>query len=333
MSVDLSKKRVILIHGLASKPPDEDLSALWRKSIVENIRVDDAELALELDSRDDVFSSAYWANATPHHIEDDQDYVSKLKGQVEAVIEERKEIGDGFHVGVRDKVEAFFKTRGADLLSLLGGALKVNDDVIKAFLRETELYDEDQHVADRMRQPLEEALRAAWTDNCDVALLSHSMGTFIAYDVLWRFSHRTVPGFKEFADKRVQMFATLGSPLGDSAVRGLLFARHHKSNGIRQYPTNVDFWHNYACLGDVVSHQHNFDEAFFKPMRELGIFPEAPRYRAIDYTQLHNPFKVVEHDGNKDREKRNPHKSFGYLVQPRLGTWLRDFMRGDLELQ
>lgn len=69
---------------------------------------------------------------------------------------------------------------------------------MKMFLRETELYDEDQYIADKMREPLENALREAWDNSCDIALLSPSMGTFISYDVLWRFSHRNVEGFKEY---------------------------------------------------------------------------------------------------------------------------------------
>ena len=121
-----------------------------------------------------------------------------------------------------------------------------------------------------------------------------------------------------------------GSPLGDPTVRDLLFARHHRNHGRRQFPTNVDRWHNYACLGDVVSHQHDFESDFFEDMRAEGILPKRPRHRAIDYANLHNPFEVVAHKGNKGSEKRNPHKSYGYLVQPRLGTWVADFLRGGL---
>ncbi len=58
-----------------------------------------------------------------------------------------------------------------------------------------------------------------------------------------------------------------------------------------------------------------------------------PNYRAIDYINLNNPFKVVTHSGNKDNEKRNPHKSYGYLFQSRLGAWLIDFLKGNLIYQ
>ena len=330
MAIDVSNKRIIMIHGLASKPPPASTHELWQRCVVENIRIEDAPLASALDRHPDLFESAYWANATPHHIEDDARYVRKLRVQVEKVIQERRRIKKKFHVGTREKVSAFFKDRGEDLAKIVAGALTVKDDVMKHFLREAELYDQDQYIADCMRRPLEDALRRAWDDGREIAILSHSMGTFISYDVLWRFSHRSVDGFHDYNQRRVRMFVTMGSPLCDSVIRGILFARHHRKKGERQYPTNIDFWHNYACLGDVVSHGHDFEDVFFKPMRELGVFQSRFKHRTIDYERLHNPFEVVSHQGNRNSEKRNPHKSYGYLVQPRFGTWLTDFLRGRL---
>ena len=329
--MDLTKKRIIMIHGLASKPPQADLDRLWSKCLIENIRIDNKSLAKQLENNPQVFNSAYWANATPHHIEDDRAYVNKLQIQVDRVIEERRKIKSKFHVGVGDKVNAFFKDRGQDVVRLLAGALTVKDDVMKAFLRETYLYDEDQYIADKMRAPLEAALTSAWDEGCDVAVLSHSMGSFIAYDVLWRFSHRSLPEYKKYRNKKLQMFVTMGSPLGEQSIRDLLFSRFHKNKGKREYPNNIERWHNYACLGDVVSHYNDFENLFFNNMRELGILAKTPKYRAIDYVNLHNPFEVVSHAGNKNAEKRNPHKCFGYLVQPRLGTWLADFLQGKLK--
>lgn len=330
MTQNLAKKRIIMIHGLASKPPQKNLHSFWSNCIIENIRNEDNSLAVSMAKTPKLFVSAYWANATPHHIEDDSSYVKELDVQVKNVIDKRKNIKDEFHVGTEEKVGDFFKDKGVDLVKLLAGALTVKDEVMKNYFRETKLYDEDQYIADRMREPLEIALRKAWDDNCDVALISHSMGTFISYDVLWRFSHRKTSEFSKYQNKRVQLFITMGSPLGDSTVRGILFSRFHKSYPMRQYPVNIDFWHNYACLGDVVSHYNNFEEVFYNPMRELNIFPNEPKYRAIDYVNLHNPYEVVTHEGNQNREKRDPHKEYGYLVQPRLGTWLIDFLKNKL---
>ena len=326
MAVDLGSKKIIMIHGLASKPPPDFTHHLWRKTLTENIRVSHRQLARSLDADADVFESAYWANVIPHHIPDDTGYCRKLGLQVDKVIDERREIRDSFHVGMKEKVGSFFKDRGLDLVKLLAGALSVKDEVMTDFLRETELYEQDQYIADQIRAPLENALRRAWDEGREPIIISHSMGTFISYDVLWRFSHRKTADFRNYNDKRVKMFITLGSPLGDATVRGLLFARHHLDHSQRRFPTNIDFWHNYACLGDVVSHQKNFDNIFYQPMRELNLFRSTKKFRSIDYVDLHNPFEVVSHAGNRNREKRNPHKSYGYLAQPRLGSWIADYL-------
>ena len=240
--------------------------------------------------------------------------------------DERRKIKDGFHVGMKEEVGSFFKDRGLDLVKLLAGALTIKDDVMTVFLRETELYEQDQYIADQIRAPLENALRQAWDEGREPIIVAHSMGTFISYDVLWRFAHRKTAGFRKYNNKRVKMFITLGSPLGDSTVRNLLFARHHRDHNQRQFPTNIDFWHNYACLGDVVSHQKNFSDIFYQPMRKLKLFPSSKKFHSIDYVDLHNPFEVVTHSGNRNKEKRNPHKSYGYLAQPRLGSWIADYL-------
>ncbi len=326
MPVDLASKKIIMVHGLASKPPADFTHHLWRRTLTENLRVSHRQLAQSLDAHDEVFESAYWANVVPHHIPDSAGYCKKLQVQVDKLIDERREIKDGFHVGMKEKMGGFFKDRGLDLVKLLAGALTIKDDVMTDFLRETELYDQDQYIADKIRAPLENTLRRTWDEGREPIIVAHSMGTFISYDVLWRFSHRKTDGFKKYNNKRVKMFITLGSPLGDSTVRDLLFARHHLDHSQRRFPTNIDFWHNYACLGDVVSHQKNFSDIFYQPMRELKLFPSGKKFRSIDYVDLHNPFEVVTHSGNRNKEKRNPHKSYGYLAQPRLGSWIADYL-------
>ncbi len=330
MTADLSNKKIILIHGLSSKPPAAVALDLWRKTLLENIRVIDGGLARQLEKKPQVFEMAYWADAVPHHIPDDAAYCRKLEVQVDEIIAERRRVKDRFHVGTGEKVGSFFKDRGIDLAKLLAGALSIKDDVMTGFFRETELYDQDQYIADRIRAPLEAALRKAWDRNCEPIIVSHSMGSFISYDVLWRFSHRRTEAFRGYHRKKIKMFVTMGSPLGDPTVRNLLFASHHPDHGRRRFPTNIERWHNYACLGDVVAHQKNFHDIFYQPMRALKLFPAKPGFRTIDYANLHNPFEVVPHRGNRNRERRNPHKSFGYLVQPRLGSWIADYLHDRL---
>ena len=53
MPIDLDKKRIIMIHGLASKPPERDVHELWKRCVVENIRAEDQALAQALTKRFD----------------------------------------------------------------------------------------------------------------------------------------------------------------------------------------------------------------------------------------------------------------------------------------
>lgn len=328
---ELNKKKIIFIHGLASKPPEEKIHTFWQRCITESIRVEDPKLANQIDKQtQNLFEMAYWANATPHHIEDESWYVSKLEDEINEVIRVRKKSKDDFHVGTGKKIEAFFADKGVHLLHLLTGALQTKNVLFKRFLQEIKLYQDEQYIADRMRAPLEEALRNAWDNQQEVALISHSMGSFIAYDVLWRFSHRSEEKFKRYAKNKVKIFATLGSPLGDPAIQELLFSSFHDTDSKRHFPNNIEFWHNYACLGDVVSHYNTFEDVFFKPMRKLQCIKGKEHYHTIDYINLHNPFRVVAHPENKKNVKENPHKSYGYLVQPRLATWLMDFLKEQL---
>src|SRR5210317_824077 len=109
MSIDFSNKKIIMIHGLASKPTPEITHQLWRRTLTENIRVSHGLLARSLDAHEDIFESAYWANFVPHHIPDDAAYSKKLGKQVDKVIDERREIKDKFHVGMGEKVGSFFQ--------------------------------------------------------------------------------------------------------------------------------------------------------------------------------------------------------------------------------
>lgn len=317
----LENKRIIMIHGLASKPPQNDLHKLWTKCLVENLKAEDKNLLSNVKPKqlNDIFRTVYWANEVPTHLEDDPDHVKSLQKKVNTVIAERKK-QDDFHVGLGSKFKAFFKNRGLDVVDIFSTALTIKDNVAAGVLEEVNLYKNDQYIADRIRTTLEEELKDAWDNNKDVALLSHSMGTFVSYDVLWRFARRNVSDYPSYQNKKVNLFVTLGSPLGDKVVQDLLFGSRYGTDDQRFYPSNIDYWHNYACLGDIVSHDSTLDDDFFQAMIGHKLLK---KNKVRDYKDLYNPF--IAPSG-----KRNPHKSYGYLVQPKLAKWLVKFLKNDL---
>ena len=48
MSVDFGNKKIIMIHGMGSKPSPEATHDLWRRTLIENIRVSHRLLARSL---------------------------------------------------------------------------------------------------------------------------------------------------------------------------------------------------------------------------------------------------------------------------------------------
>ena len=184
--------RIIFVHGMGAKPPAEDLHALYKKALIENVRIDNGSLAADMESNGTLFVSAYWANAVPDHIEDSTESIQKLTAAVERVIQTRRDLGNDMHISRKGWVKATAETFGLTIVNALGTALTIKDNVINEHAREVRLYKNDQLIADRIRTPLETALRKAWDDPTisRTVIISHSMGTFISYDVRIPFTRR-----------------------------------------------------------------------------------------------------------------------------------------------
>ena len=96
-------------------------------------------------------------------------------------------------------------------------------------------------------------------------------------------------------------------------------ARHEIIEGPARFPGHlelgqlVDAFHR----GDVVGHDSTIEDDFFSDMKKY-----VKAYKAgelMDYTKLFNPFVTGE-------GKKNPHKSYGYLIQPKLSQKFKEFI-------
>ncbi|MFT5396243.1 MAG: hypothetical protein ACI85N_001440 [Gammaproteobacteria bacterium] len=323
--INTSKLTIVFVHGLASKPPGTDLHRLWKKAFIENIRIDSISLANELEANPDTFKSAYWANAIPDHIEDTVDYVTDLNKDVNKVIGIRRRLKNQMHIKKDGWAKANIKKFGLSIVDALGSALTIKDDVIEKYMREVRLYRNDQFIAEQIRQPLEDILTEAWNKKHKVVIISHSMGTFISYDVLWKFSHRSEEKYTKYRDNKVDYFITMGSPLGDNKLRDFMLIERWKKSADsdnpeeqqRLYPLNIKKWHNFSAYGDVVCHDSTLKDDFFDGMKKYVSAYRSDQLR--DYTKLYNPFVNAE-------DKKNPHKSYGYLIQPKLSQKFKEFI-------
>lgn len=149
---------------------------------------------------------------------------------------------------------------------------------------------DDDGAATRIRQGLAALLREA--RDRPILLLGHSMGSVICWDTLWHLHNA------QRIDVAVDLFLTMGSPLGQRYVQArLLFAKARDKGcmtpGIRR-------WVNLAAAGDLTSLDQRLADDF------------APRFPgsdlAIEDAGVSNAFRL---DGVLE-----PHAEYGYLANP-----------------
>ncbi len=312
--------KIICIHGLASKPPKAILVDNWKRCLCQNLHFSDPAAFPDPHDPDlrDRIEVVYWANAIPDQLEDDQDYTDALGDRIDELIALRKEKGEAFHMAKKWNLRSLSKSFLLGAASTMSSAFTIKDNIAESKLVEARLYRHDQYIADAIRKPLIDAITGAWDAGCEVMILSHSMGTFIAYDVLWQLSRRDE--YTAYRDQRIRCLVTMGSPLGDGYIQSLLFGDRYEGKSERRYPANIDSWLNFSAFGDAVCHDSTLSDDFLKTMEHLGLLPSSAM-SGRDYIKLWNPFVSVS-------GKSNPHKSYGYLVQPKLAQWIGRFLRG-----
>jgi pimeloyl-ACP methyl ester carboxylesterase len=183
------------------------------------------------------------------------------------------------------------------------------DPAVKSTIRETARYFHNRdRIASRVREQLKEPLRRLLDEQRRILLIGHSMGSVIAYDALWELTHlERRPG-------KVDLFLTLGSPLGMSFVQKRLLGA--REQGPRRYPGNIGRWLNVAAQGDLTALDATLRDDF-RPMLELGLIESLDDYSGAIFNYFRNAAGL------------NVHRSYGYLVNPRVGEIIARWWRGE----
>jgi len=180
------------------------------------------------------------------------------------------------------------------------------DRRIKNMLQDTIRYfDNIDSLAARIRDIVKKELIRAHDECGAVCVIGHSMGSVIAYEALWSLTHqdgRTVP---------VELFLTLGSPLGMQYVQKRLLGLH---DGSGRYPAGIDRWANVSAVGDLVSVDRRVSDDF-SPMLAQGAVRVIEDHDDI-YTAFRNDHGL------------NSHRCYGYLAHPRVGEIIARWCRG-----
>jgi hypothetical protein len=172
-------------------------------------------------------------------------------------------------------------------------------------------YFQDHAFASRLRQRLQQVLIPALRRRERVLLIAHSLGSVVAYDVLWKLSHMSE--YAALRGRKIEGLVTMGSPLGDKLVKEQLLGWRYPVP--QRYPTNIARWTNLSARGDLVCHDASLANDF-RPMLKRGV---------VSHFEEHTNRCTVY----RGREGVwNPHKLYGYLILPELGRLVANHVGG-----
>lgn len=298
---------IIGIHGLGNKPSKQTLEEWWIKSMQEGLIANNFKTTLPK------FELVYWADImydlpldetiidVEHPLHIDEKYQPAPKYFMAEDHSMRKKIVDFLN---RQLNRIFLN----DDFSL--NYSYITDIIVNKYFRDLEIYytencsdlsDKSCKAKDLIKGRLLAILEKYKNDN--IMLVSHSMGSIIAFDVL-SFDAPHIP---------VRTFVTMGSPLGLPIVISKIAAEEKRRlndyNHMVTPPSVTKNWYNFADITDKIAFNYKLAESFSQ--NEQNVEPE-------DFLVENN----YESNG-----KRNPHKSFGYLRTNEFAQILNDFIQ------
>lgn len=285
---------IIGIHGLAKKPAKRTLTRWWGNAICEGLNHNIRKYKVKnITSPQLNFSMVYWNHLmgknrllTLAQLKKKQDHYQKaLKGDIRSY---QPRSSDKMRIMARDFKE--------DIIGLMIGITQnqISRVVMQKFLEDLYQYYDNLKIRNALQNCL--IANLAKHKNKRIMLISHSMGTIIAYDVLRQLA------LKEDTPI-IEHFITMGSPLGLPFI-----TKRDRMRGTPSVPDNVKKWSNFADMSDPVCTDPYLADDYKKS--KIGI-------NVVD--------QLVLNDWPHDKYKLS-HKSYGYLRTPEVSKTIAKFL-------
>ena len=303
-------QRLFLVHGRNFKPKKRLLEGFWVEALRHGVRRDFGEEAAErFESIEKRF--VYYGQLSNEFLaQHDRRYdEEKDVADRRATLEALKAIPRGDFYDKRTYHENSSLFRGfreffLDALARPTDFFGVADNLASMIAPDMAHYwNEETEFGSKVRATLTWPLREALKDGDDVMLIGHSLGTLVAYDVLWKFCYTSE--HKEVHDCAITHFVSLGSPLGNPTVQVRL--KGGKLRGSRKYPKNILRWSNVAAEDDYICHDETVQDDF---QRMAGT-------KIVD----HRIYNLAVKDGSA-----NQHHGAGYLIHPIVAKLVNEWI-------
>lgn len=303
-------RTIILIHGRATKPAEPDLKGLWLEALRHGLERDHSHKVAEFDRANIEF--VYYGDISNSFLAPEgHDLASDLQSRRITLDElkahsKEKFFDESIYNSLPGKTSA--KEAVVDALAGITSFLGISQPLISAVTPDMREYwnPESQYGSD-VRYPIIKPLRKAMDAGDVILVIAHSLGTMIAYDTFWKFC-RMGEYRPEYTNKKIDLFISIGSPLGDETVKQNL--KGSNVNGFRRYPSNIRRWVNIAAEDDYVSHDQRIADDYRDMVSGL-----------VDSIEDRRIYNLSVREG-----KSNPHHGVGYLIHPALAQTLADWL-------
>lgn len=292
---------ILYVPGLLPKPAAELHREALRRCLLEGVRRVDAATADAIRSSDHSFDLIAWNFDFYREHRD----IALDHAAIDAVLEQAS-------ASDQDIREASsFMRRMTLSLYRMGDRLPfliphLANERMEVHLQDLRRYCRNvDGAADLARERLKQQLQAANETGRPLLLLTHSMGSVIAFDSLWQLSHED-----DYA-MTVDTWVTMGSPLGQNYLQKRVLG--HGESGQRRYPANIRRWINLTAVGDLTAIDPSLGDDFAE-MAELGL---------VESIEDLSMFNFYRQDG-----QLNVHAEYGYLVNAVTGQVVADWWQG-----
>jgi len=299
----MKARHIIYVPGKNPKPPSLQHQEMLWKALLEGVRRASPETFHDLSKHSDNFKLISWNYLYYLSRKDDSEQIPWLEALIEKQEPTKLDIREA-HAWKRKLDKILYST-----IDQLPSLLQVLPRTARLTAEELDRYFKNKNnIGSQVREQLKQELRPLLENNQKILLIGHSLGSVIAYDTLWALSHlEHLPG-------KIDMFLTIGSPLGMNYVQHRLKGNQYK--GKNKYPDNIRNWVNISAVGDVTSLDRTFTDDY-KEMLELGMIESITDQSEGIYNYFRN------------QNGLNVHRSYGYLVNPEVGkvisNWWQHF--------
>jgi hypothetical protein len=272
-------KRIVLVHGRATKPRKPEKLRLIKTALIHGLervsskaasKVKNGNINLDLAYYGDINNAIQWAHqqqpskkivtdfltAWGFPFEKNGSYDKSLSELLSWPTSRQNRIN---YLELRARVDDLgFVDNILDVVSPIVDFTGLNDELINSWLPDVGYYFSYRIIGSMIRERLQKVLIPQLKKDYHVCLISHSLGTVVAYDVLWKISRMSE--YTKLHQKKIDLFLTLGSPLGDPVIQKQLYDNNEPEDG--RYPANIREWKNFSAKDDFISHDEKLADNF-----------------------------------------------------------------------